>query len=341
MTPPRPPLSLSIALRIAAAERLGCTVECLDPETNYLHRVHHGQRAFLILGSASPLNGVVAGRVARDKFYTSMVLGRLGARGPATARCLMPGHFDHDDFASHVGTGPAERFAAERGYPLIVKPNSGSRGRLVNAVDNEAEMFAALEAAWGLDPLALVQERVVGIDLRLDFLDGELLLGYVRRPVVVVGDGLTSLRDLLAAIDPRFAGERFWLGLEADPIWRRKTAGRVGLDSVLAEGEEVDLRSDVLNLNRLCTAELITELPERWLEAGRAIARALELRHLGVDFKIEDTRHPLDSDPAEATVIEVNSSPSLAQMSRMGHYEATVEAEIRIVEAILSSRRVF
>jgi hypothetical protein len=56
------------------------------------------------------------------------------------------------------------------------------------------------------------------------------------------------------------------------------------------------------------------------------------LRHFGVDFKVER----FADGPEEATVLEVNASPSLAQMAEMGYREAAVEAEIRVVEAILA-----
>ncbi len=215
----------------------------------------------------------------------------------------------------------------------MVKPNRGARGRSVTLVERAAELEDAVRRTWVHDYLALVQPRVPGADLRLDFLDGEYLFGYLRRPVVVRGDGTSAVGELLAAADPRFSGGQLREVLADDPIWTARVRARgLGFDSVLPADEVLDLGSAILNLNRLCLAELVGEPPPAWLEHGRRIGAALGLRHFGVDFKTEDPA----GDPRAAAVLEVNASPSLAQMSRMGYYDEAIAAEIRVVEAILS-----
>lgn len=324
-----------LALRAEAARRLGCEVTSLDPETGYLCELRRGAARRHLLGGFSPLNDAGAARLAEDKFHTALILGRDGFRVVPGARCLKPGRFAREDFSSHEGVEPAHRFAAEHGFPLVVKPNRGARGRSVTLVERAEELEDAVRRIWVDDYLALVQPLVPGVDVRLDFLDGEFLFGYVRRPVVVRGDGTSTVAALLAARDPRFSGALFRQALEDDPIWTVRARARgLGLDSVLPAGEELDLGSAILNLNRLCVAELVRQPLPAWVEQGRRIAAALGLRHLGVDFKAEDPA----GDPRAATVVEVNASPSLAQMSRMGYYEEAVAAEMRVVEAMLADQ---
>ena len=324
-----------LALRAEAARRAGCEVEILDPETGYLCEIRRGGRKILLLGGFSPLNGVSAARIAEDKFHTAGILRRTGFRVLPAARCLLPGRFREEDFSSHTGLRPAERFAAEHGFPLIVKPNRGSRGRDVTIVEEPNELRSAVEQVWNTDYLALVQPVAPGLDVRLDFLDGEFLFGYVRRPVVLTGDGKSTLAQLLARCDPRFSGGAFRRTLAGEEIWIARTRARqLDLDSVLGAGAILDLASPILNLNRLCVADFVRQLPPAWLERGRRIGATLGLRHYGIDFKAEDG---LASDPAGAIVLEVNAAPSLMQMSRMGYYEETLAAEGRIVEAILEA----
>lgn len=323
-----------LQLRLAAARRLGCEVRLLDPETGFLYEVKHGNKRRLLHGGLSPLNDAVAARVASDKHHTGLVLNSAGLRTPETARCLRPGHFRSAEFDALLGKEPGFRFADEHAFPLIVKPNRGSRGVDISVVEDRGALVEAIELVWRRDYLALVQVPIDGMDLRIDLLDGEFLFGYLRRPLALKGDGESTVRELLARADSRFAGERFERSLEDDEVWRQYAEP---LGSVLVQGEELVLQTPILNLNRLCLGERLASLPEPWLFASRKVAKLFNLRHIGIDFKIRTLPNPLEQDPADATVIEVNASPSLAQMSRMGFAEEALDAETRIVEQMLAA----
>lgn len=324
-------LSPTAQLRAEAIRRLGFEIENLDPESGYLWEVRKGSQKRILMGAFSPHNSAIAARLAEDKFHTATLVRRLGYRVPEVARCLRPGRFEHEDFHQHLGMEPAHGFAETHGFPLVVKPNRGARGRHVQVIEDAAAMEAAIERVWTYDYLALVQEVAHGIDVRLDFLGDDFLFGYLRRPVSLRGDGVSSLRRLLEATDPRFTGAPFWQQLAEDPIWidgcRRQG---VGLDSVISDGRELHFETVVLNLNRLCLAEIVRSCPDDWLQTGLDIGRALELRHFGIDFKAPS----FEGGPGAATVLEVNASPSLVQMSRRGYYEEALAAESRIVEGL-------
>lgn len=320
-------------LRFEAARRLGCEVVRLDPATGYLNELRRGPTRRLLLGGLSPLNDAVAARIVGDKAHTLRALESRGFRVPRTVRCLKPGHFGSGDYAELEGLDPARRLAEAVGYPLVVKPNFGSRGIGISTVENEDQLQSAIESIWQRDYLALAQSPAAGFDLRIDFLDGEFLFGYTRQPVRLLGDGRRSVRELLADLDVRFTGDGFERHLAKDPIWQQTVAGRsgLGLDSIPAEGERLDFETPILNLNRLCVAERLETLDPAWHEAGLEIGRCFSLRHFGIDLKIQS----LDQDPSEAVVIEVNSSPSLLHMARTGHFEAALEAETRLLAKVL------
>ena len=331
---PTPPATL-LQLRFNAAQAIGCDVTCLDPETGYLNEIRRGDVRRVLVGGLSPLNDAVAARIVGDKSHTLRVLKSRGIRTPESVRCLKPNHFRNpDDYAAMTGLEPARRFAAEHGFPLIVKPNFGSRGLDIACVSNEQELIEAIEQVWKRDFLALVQEVIAGFDLRIDFLDGEYLFGYTRSPVRLEGDGVSTVRELMESVDSRFSGEDFEAHLADDPIWQREaSSAALTLDTVPDEGQVISFETPVLNLNRLCFGRRLVELPEPWQRLGLHIGRIFSLRHFGIDLKIR----ALDEAPAHATVIEVNSSPSLSHMARMGHLDAAMDAEKRIVEAILQS----
>jgi glutathione synthase/RimK-type ligase-like ATP-grasp enzyme len=339
MTRARVTCSASLELRLRTAEALGWRASCLDPETGWLWRIERGDRSMILAGPTSSLNDAAAARLAADKFFTATVLRAAGLRVPDTVRCLRSNAHastTDDGFASQRGLEPALAFADARGYPLIVKPNRGARGLCVSRVDERPALLRAIERVWATDEIALVQPALPGLDLRVDLLDGELLLAYLRRPLRLRGDGRSTVLELLAAVDGRAINERFLTKLRAEPLWGQ-TLAAAGLDegSVIAIGVELVFPATVLNLNRCCTAEVFDALPERWLTLCRRIARALRLRHCGVDLRVSAIADPIASDPAEATVLEVNSSPSMMQIHELGAGALADAAERRVLEAML------
>jgi glutathione synthase/RimK-type ligase-like ATP-grasp enzyme len=344
-TPPRPEPSATLAMRLRAIESLGWTATCLDPETRWLWRIEKGGRSRVLCGPVSTLNDASAARLAADKFYTSAALADAGFPVPEGARCLRPGAFlsptaEGDPYASHRGLVAGLALAERRGYPLVVKPNRGSRGRVINLVEDREALAAAVEEVWAMDEIALVQPALPGVDLRVDLLDGELLLAYLRRPLRLVGDGRSSVEELLAAVDARAAEPSFRRRLSADPLWRR-TLSDAGLSDadVPRAGHALEFPAVILNLNRCCSAEIFAELPAPWIERCAAVARCLRLRHCGVDLRLElpsPDADPLACDPEAATVLEVNASPALVQVHRMGAVELAEAAELRVTRAILA-----
>jgi len=171
-----------VALIRRAALQMGLRVECPDAEFGHLICLADDHRKVTLLGGKSPLNDAVAARICEDKYYTGVLLERAGFRVPHSVRCLKPGHFQQEDYARSTGFGPAALFAKQHGYPLVVKPNRLSHGRAVQLVYDQSEMFCAIDAVWQGDYIALAQTACPGTDMRLDFLDGQFLVGYVRKP---------------------------------------------------------------------------------------------------------------------------------------------------------------
>jgi cyanophycin synthetase len=323
-----PRLPRTVALARDAADRLGWRFQVLDREYGHLFEVDNGRRRRAFLGALSPLNDAVAARLAADKYFTLQLLERAGLRVPATERCLAPGYFTKEDYERHAGPGPGIQFARRHGYPVVVKPIRGSSGHHVVLARDDGELHAALEPAWERHGLAVVQEPIPTPDLRLDFLDGDYLLGYERAPIRITGDGRSTLRDLVARVDRRFADAAAWTGRRAD-TWP-DAAGRRP-ETVLPDGEELDLGGTLLNLNTWASGRLIPELPDRWLAYGLRAGAVLGLRHFGIDFRGAG----LDDDPERSAIVEINASPLLLQIQALGWANEAVEAQARILRAAL------
>jgi len=332
-----PGLPRVVQLSLRAAEHLGYKARIIDPDYGYLFEVSNGRTKRCFVGGMSPLNDAVGARIAQDKFYTAMLLADRGFRVTEGVRCLRADYFRVDDFSDRAGPQPGIDLAHRVGYPVIVKPNRMALGRDVVAVYDEASLVLAIETVWKGDYLALVQRVAWGADVRLDFLDGTFLAGYRRRPVSVVGNGHDSIRSLLARLDRRFGDEDYFGRRRSEPIWRERVVSRGwDVNTVLPEGETLSFESPVLNLNRWATAEVLDDVPERWLRFCLSVAEGMHLRHFGLDLRIPvqgDGSDWMDMDPHSTVIIEVNASPALVQLHDLGHADKAIAGQARVMRA--------
>ena len=74
----------------------------------------------------------------------------------------------------------AYRYAKKLGFPVIVKPNSGSQGKGVALVHTRQELYAAVRAVFRHDRIVIVQRPVRGRDYRIVVLDDEAISAYER-----------------------------------------------------------------------------------------------------------------------------------------------------------------
>ena len=308
--------------------------------------LERGERRYILHGSHAAINDHAAAALALDKAYTAMALARFGLSVPKSARCLAPGRvldaLGRDPFPQLRGLAPALTLAEKIGYPLVVKPNRGSRGREVSLVQDQEQLAAAAAAAWDVDRVALVERAVPGFDLRVDVLDGELLLAYVRKPLIVVGDGRSTLVELHEGADERVRDLRFAAKLRASPAWA-ETLVEHGLtqDSVLEAGRRLKFETTIYNLHKCCIGALVRDLPQPWVDLCVKIGNMLGLRHCGVDLRVPlalGDEDPLDQDPSCATVLEVNASPAVGQIASLGGRAEAEGAERRIVTTMLAQR---
>jgi GNAT-family acetyltransferase (TIGR03103 family) len=276
------------------ALRRGIEVTIVDPATGELVLGHDG-RTRTMFQSLSDLTSAIALRRCDDKLLTRRVLEDAGL--PVAPGRLAGG--DADD----------ETFLAEHG-PLVVKPcrGEGGAGISVGVTDTE-ELRTAIDSARTSCDRVLLEAVVPGDDLRVLVIDGDVVAASVRRPPTVVGDGTSTVRDLIEARnDQRSAklGESMTTPLD-DITEATVTAAGHALDDVLPDGTELAVRRTA-NLHTGGTIHDLTERlhPDLARTALRATA-AIELPIAGVDIMVED---PEAGGPH--VVIEVNEQPGLA-----------------------------
>lgn len=179
------------------ASRIGATV-VMEPEWNIVGQIifKSGRKRYFRYSSID-VNTLGASEISKDKDFANFFMKRMGYP-------IVPGSktFFSDQWAKAMGTpdrtvDAGYRYAKKLGFPVMVKPNSGSQGSGVSLVRNKQEFYRAMRAIFEHDRVSLIQKQVRGKDYRLVVLDKKVISAYERIPLNVVGNGVLTILDLL------------------------------------------------------------------------------------------------------------------------------------------------
>jgi GNAT-family acetyltransferase (TIGR03103 family) len=275
------------------ARRRGIVVEVIDADGGFL-RLSYGGREIVTRESLSELTSGTAVSWCDDKRVTRRLLGKAGL-------CIPRGRDAgdrHDD----------EAFLAEVGE-VVVKPARGEQGRGITVgVATPDALARAVAVAREHCPDVLLEERVHGEDLRVVVIGHEVVAAAVRRPATVVGDGLHTVAELIAAQSRRRAaatGGESTIPLD-EATAETVRAGGHDLDEVLPADTVLAVRRTA-NLHTGGTIHDVTdELHPALAEAAVAASRVLQLPVAGIDLLVPDVSGP------GYRFIEANERPGLA-----------------------------
>ncbi|GAA3342706.1 cyanophycin synthetase [Amorphoplanes nipponensis] len=287
---------------IAAARRRGIPVERYADLS--LLRLGWGTRRRLAWAAMTDRTSGVGVDIAADKQVTRRLL---------------------EDAGVPVAPGGAARTVEEAigllgtlGAPVVVKPRQGRQGEHVVLNLRTAEEVARAYAAAGGD--VVVERQLGGRDYRALIVAGELVAAAERVAAHVVGDGKSTVAELVASTnaDPRrgVGHARVLTRIELDDT-ARTALERQGCtpETVPAAGRQVWLR-DNANLSTGGTGSDVTDRVHP--DVARLCVRVAALVGLdiaGIDLRLADIAAPLpptgeQAGPA-AGVIEVNAVPGL------------------------------
>ncbi len=264
-----------------------------------------------------------------------VVLELAGDRTATSARLAGVGLPVTDSLAFTPGAPhPALEFLRTHGC-CVVKPayNTGAGAGVTCEVRTVEEFTRAALHAFRFCPELVIERQLEGGEHRLLVLDGAVVGAVHRTPPTVLGDGRSTVTDLLLAENRRRLAhggrDGLWLlNLHVDACL---TLRRQGLSpaSVPAAGQQVAVaRATNAGSSAQCEAEDPT--PALVADAIRA-TRALGLRWASVELTTPRPEH--GTAWPGAGLIEVNSTPGLSY-----HYQVSDPARAQpVAETVLAA----
>lgn len=271
-----------------------------------------GVRSRVMFQSSSHKDGYLGGLAIADKRASKQLFVTVGLPVAPDALLRAP-----DDIPAAI---------AKVGFPVIVKPIDRGSGDGVSAVlENEQQVRDAYEDARRFSSAPIMLERFVpGDEHRIMLIDYKLATVACRRPPRVTGDGISTIRQLVDALNMErtldiSSNANF---LSAVPLDRHVMVhlARQGLtlESVPEAGSVVTLR---MNSN-VSTGGTIDAYPLDRLNPGiraalESVAETLNIGALGMDYITTDLGK--DWHEGGGVFLEGNLTPSLSAMVAWGY----------------------
>jgi len=285
---------------VDAAARRGIPWRRLNEHN--LVQLGQGRYRRLIQAAVTDRTSHIALEVASDKALTKRMLHDAGIPVP------------HGEVVASVDEALA---AFDRlGAPVVVKPLDGNQGRGITLdVHDTTDVEAAYTRAAEVAQQVIVEQQVEGDDYRVLVVNGAVVAASRRVPCHVVGDGASSLRELIdqANRDPlRGAGHEKPLTriVIDDEVRLHLQRAGVDMDTVPLPGASVTLRG-CANLSTGATAEDATDrLGPAARELCERAAAVIGLDVCGIDLVTPRVEGEPDGG-FKGGIVEVNAGPGL------------------------------
>ena len=273
---------------IVAAEELGLETEIID-RTNGTALLSYNGRQMTIRAAQIGCNNFVATQIAQNKYLTSKLLERKGFRVPECRLFIPTEFYDETEFRKAIYAWATGRF------PVVLKTATGLGGHNVFAgIDDHDELEWAIRKLWNDRTLEILCEKhIFGQHYRIKMFDYLPTAIYLRIPGHVIGDGTSSISELIQFKNQEKSQSGLPLMEISDRMLRLLEKNKLDLGNILGSGvrQELCIESN-LHLGGHCDQLPVSILSNRSVNFFSSVARATQLRYVGLDIIVDDLADP-------------------------------------------------
>lgn len=325
------PLSTRVLMDLYNAKELpNVTAIQIEPVYGYVGRIlyRNGSVRFF-RGSGMGVNRLGASEVAKDKDYTKYFLNLLGYKTPPGKLFLFSdfikkidnnlGRFGFSDYAhiQEIFNYVEHTF----GYPCYAKPNDGSQGRSITCCRSKTELLSTIEQfqIQGESKI-LIEKSIPYPDYRVVVMGHEIISCYLRKPLEIIGDGISSVNDLLQEKQLTYEnqGRDTIIDIHDHRIDARLQLYGFNRFTILKKGESW-IVYDISNLSAGGESiDFTDKIHPYWCNLCINIASDMGLRLCGIDLACQN----ILTGEADYCIFEINAAPGLDNYASSGELQA-------------------
>ncbi|MGC4385243.1 bifunctional glutamate--cysteine ligase GshA/glutathione synthetase GshB [Streptococcus suis] len=299
-------MELSTQMILFDAIQMGLHVEILDEEDQFLKLWHGDHIEYIKNGNMTSKDNYVIPLAMANKVVTKKILDQAGFPVPAGA-----------EFTNK--TDALRYYGQVASSAIVVKPKSTNFGLGISIFQEPASLAdyeKALNIAFSEDSHVLVEEFVAGTEYRFFILDGKCEAVLLRVAANVVGDGSSTIRELvdqknqdpLRGRDHRSPLEIINLG-DIELLMLEQQGYTP--DTVLPEGVQAFLRGNSNISTGGDSIDMTDQMDESYKQLAADMATAMGAWACGVDLIIPDRTKPASKNNPNCTCIELNFNPAM------------------------------
>ncbi|MGT2930456.1 bifunctional glutamate--cysteine ligase GshA/glutathione synthetase GshB [Streptococcus dentasini] len=298
-------MELSTQLIMFDVIQKGIKLEILDENDQFLKLSLGDHTEYVKNGNMTSKDNYIVPLAMENKTVTKKILRQAGFPVPdgAEFHCLEEAL---DGFA---------RFSHTKG--IVIKPKSTNFGLGISIFKDgfsRDDYIKAVELAFAEDDSILVEDYIVGTEYRFFVLEGETLAVLLRQPANVIGDGNSTIKELvdkknsnpLRGTGHRSPLEKIELG-EIERLMLEQQGYTP--DSIPDKDSRINLRENSNISTGGDSIDITEQMHPSYLDLAAQMAKAMGAWVCGVDLIIPDYRQPFSPQDPNAICIELNFNP--------------------------------
>ena len=300
-------MELSTQALLFDAIQKGLKIEILDERDQFISLQFGDHLEYVKNGNMTSHDSYISPLIMENKVVTKKVLAKAGFNVPQS--------LEFTDVKSAVENVPLFENRA-----VVIKPKSTNFGLGISifqqGVTDREDFAKAVEIAFREDKEIMVEDYLLGTEYRFFVLGDQTLAVLLRVPANVIGDGVHTVAELVAAKNDhplRGDGSRTPLKKIALGDIEQLQLKEQGLtvDSIPAKDQLVQLRANSNISTGGDSIDMTDEMHATYKEIAVGISKAMGAAVCGVDLIIPDLKQPAEPSLHSWGVIEANFNPMM------------------------------
>lgn len=300
-------MELSTQALLFDAIQKGLKIEILDERDQFISLQFGDHLEYVKNGNMTSHDSYISPLIMENKVVTKKVLAKAGFNVPQSIEFI--------DVKSAV-----ENFPLFENRAVVIKPKSTNFGLGISifqqGVTDRDDFAKAVEIAFREDKEIMVEDYLLGTEYRFFVLGDQTLAVLLRVPANVIGDGVHTVAELVAAKNDhplRGDGSRTPLKKIALGDIEQLQLKEQGLtvNSIPAKDQLVQLRANSNISTGGDSIDMTDEMHASYKEIAVGISKAMGAAVCGVDLIIPDLKQPAEPSLHSWGVIEANFNPMM------------------------------